>query len=214
MLFSGRLQYLLDVRGRKYLAVPRLIVTAPVVLGILLLSTLTPTVLFPPAAPADARKVFVIDHGTHSSVAIETESGELVRYAYGDLRYYANRDTSLASGAAALLWPTPATLGRGVLEAPSTLGNLKRQLRVVVEIIYELEVQGIRADQLMGSLDDIHAQDKSLQIAVPAYGLIFAPHPASYFWGNNSSSVIAGWLRELDVRVFGWGLIATWRLAA
>ncbi len=190
----------------------RLIWLAFTISGLLFLSAFTPTVLLAPNEVQDPRTVFVIDHGTHSSVAIETGSGEMMRYAYGDLRYYANRDTSLGAGAAALLWPTPSTLGRAELEGPATKQVLENQLRVVVEIIYELQVEGDSADQLILELDEIHARTPAEHIDVPAYGLVFSPHPVDYFWGHNSSSVIAGWLRSMGVRMFGWGLIASWRV--
>jgi hypothetical protein len=192
--------------------VRRLLWPAVALSGLLVLSAFTPTVLFPPEELADPRTVLVVDHGTHSSIAIETSSGDMVRYAYGDFRYYAFRDTSLGSGAAALLWPTPATLGRKELDGPVTKENLEQQLRVVVEIIYELEVEADAADKVILSLDEMHERGAAEHVDVPAYGLVFAPHPADYYWGNNSSSVIAGWLREMGVRVFGWGLIASWRV--
>lgn len=190
----------------------RLIWLAFTISGLLFLSAFTPTVLVPPSEIQESRTVFVIDHGTHSSVAIETDSGQMMRYAYGDFRYYANRDTSLGAGAAALLWPTPSTLGRALLEGPATKESLLRQLRVVVEIVYELQVEGDSADQLILELDEIHARKPAEHVDVPAYGLVFSPHPVDYFWGHNSSSVIAGWLREMGVRMFGWGLIASWRV--
>lgn len=191
----------------------RLIWMGLVAAGLLVLSAFTPTALIPPSAEPAARKVFVIDHGTHSSLALETESGEMIRYAYGDLRYYATRDTSLGSGVAALLIPTPATLGRGELSAPATAASVQQQSRVVVEIIYELEVREDLADALMIELDGIFFRGQAEHIAVPAYGLVFAPHPEDYFWANNSSTVIARWLGQMDVGVFGWGLIASWRVA-
>ena len=191
----------------------RLVWVALTLIGLLFLSAFTPTVLIPPSPGADSRKVFVIDHGTHSSLAIETSSGDMLRFAYGDERYYAKRDTSLGSGAAALLWPTPSTLGRGELLPPASKENLESQLRVVVQIIYELEVPSSKADELIAKLDAIYVAGEAQHIDVPAYGLVFAPHPDSYFWANNSSSVIAGWLREMGVGVFGWGLLASWRVA-
>lgn len=191
----------------------KLVWAALVLVGLISLSAFTPTVLFPPGNPSDPRSVFLIDHGTHSSIAIETSSNEMLRYAYGDLRYYANRDTSLSSGVAALLWPTPSTLGRGKLDGPITSESLLRQLNVVVEVIYEFEVEGARAEQMILELDEIHARTPAEHIEVPAYGLVFSPHPVDYFWGNNSSSVIAGWLKGMGVGVFGWGLIASWNVS-
>ncbi len=47
---------------------------------------------------------------------------------------------------------------------------------------------------------------------VPAYGLVFAPHPTDYVWWNDASTVIAGWLAEMGVEVKGLGLIAYWQV--
>ncbi len=170
------------------------------------------TSLQAPEPISDPRVVFVIDHGRHSSVAIETPSGNLVRYSYGDMRYYRDQDTSLRSGAAALLWPTPATLGRAELAGEATASSLQTQLVVGVQEILTLEVSGEKADALMEKLDSIHQEGVADHLVVPAYGLVFAPHPTDYIWWNNSSTVIAGWLAEMGVEVNGLGLIASWRV--
>ncbi len=179
----------------------------------LLASVFVPTNVTAPKNLTDPRQVFLIDHGTHSSIAIETAAGDMVRYAYGDLRYYATRDTSLAAGAAAVLIATPATLGRAALAGPAQTDNLRRQLVVLVETIYPLEVEAAQADRLMTKLDQLHQASAAEHISVPAYGLTFATHPDDYVWYRNSSTVIAGWLEEMDVAVFGWRLLANWRLA-
>ena len=179
----------------------------------LLASVFVPTSVTAPTNITDERQVFLIDHGTHSSLAIETAAGDMVRYAYGDLRYYANRDTRLASGAAAVLIATPATLGRAELQGPAQTDNLRRQLVVLVDTIYTLEVEAAQGDRLMRKLDQLHQAGAAEHISVPAYGLVFAPHPDHYIWYRNSSTVIAGWLEEMDVVVFGWRLLANWRLA-
>ena len=184
-----------------------------VVVGLLVMSVLTPTQLFPESQISEKRQVLLIDHGTHSSLALETNEGGLIRFAYGDLRYYANRDTSLESGAAALLWPTPATLGRAELAGPPTAQNLKSQLVVVVDTIYSIEAEAAAVDELIAKLDQIHSSGEAQHVAVPAYGFVFAPHPDDYFWANNSSTMIADWLRELGVSTFGWGLLASWWVA-
>lgn len=170
------------------------------------------TVLQGPDDPVDSRAVFVIDHGRHSSIAIETASGDLVRYSYGDQRYYRDQDTSLQSGAAALLWPTAATLGRAQLHTEATAASLRAALVVGVEDILPLQVEGQRADRLMGTLDDLHSQGVADHVFVDGFGLVFAPHPSDYVWWNNSSTVIAGWLEELGVDVRGAGLVASWEI--
>ena len=170
------------------------------------------TVLVAPDNPVDSRAVFVIDHGRHSSIAIETASGDLVRYSYGDQRYYRDQDTSVQSGAAALLWPTPATLGRAQLATEATAASLRAALVVGVEDILPLQVEGRLADRLMVDLDQLHAQGVADHVFVDAFGLVFAPHPTDYVWWHNSSTVIAGWLEELGVDVWGPGLVASWEI--
>lgn len=192
--------------------VPRILWLAATLSALLIASALLPTFITSPANPTDARAVFLMDHGTHSSLAIETAEGELLRYSYGDFRYYATRDTSLAAGAAALLWPTKATLGRGELSGPASEISLRSQLVVVVASIYSLEVAGEKADQLIAKLDAIYLEGANELVEVPEYGLIFAPHPIDYFLTSNSSTMIGAWLRELGVEVFGWALVSSWSL--
>ena len=192
--------------------VPRILWLAVALSALLIVSALVPTSITAPENPISPRAVFLIDHGTHSSLAIETSDGKMLRYSYGDFRYYALRDTSLAAGAAAVLWPTPATLGRGELSAPANSSNLGRQLVVVVEKIYQLEVAAARADRLISQLDAIYLQGTDALVEVPEYGLVFAPHPVDYLWSSNSSTMIGLWLRELGAEVFGWAMISSWSL--
>lgn len=170
------------------------------------------TSLGEPESPLDPRTVLLIDHGRHSSVAIETATGSLVRYSYGDKRYYQDQDTSLASGAAALLWPTPAVLGRLALAGEATPESLENQLVVGIEDILVLQVEGSAADDLMADLDALHLKGQEEHLLVPAYGLVFAPHPKDYVWWHNSSTMIATWLEEMGVEVRGPGLLASWEV--
>jgi hypothetical protein len=170
------------------------------------------TSLQSPENPVEPRAVFVIDHGRHTSIAVEAVSGNLHRYSYGDTRYYRDQDTSLWSGAAALLWPTPATLGRAELVAVADDSALRDQLVVGVEEILVLEVAGEHADRLIDELDVIHQQGAAEHVFVRAYGLVFAPHPTDYVWWHNSSTVVAGWLKDMGVEVHGFGLLASWEL--
>lgn len=185
------------------------VVLAVVVLAVVA-SVFGTTTLVSPEDPRSPRVVFVIDHGRHSSIAVETQSGTLVRYAYGDTRYYRDQDTSLLSGAAALLWPTEATLGRAELSGEATLSSLSAQLVVGVEEILVLHVAGDDADALSAELDRLHTQGLAEHVFVGAYGLVFAPHPRDYVWWHNSSTVVAAWLEDMGVEVRGLGLLASW----
>ena len=165
-----------------------------------------------PEDPLDPRTVFVIDHGLHTSVAIETSTGILVRYSYGDMRYYRDQDTSLAAGAAALLWHTPAVLGRAELRAVATSDSLRSELVVGIEEILVLRVEGSAADDVMKNLDALHRAGQAEHLLVPAYDLVFAPHPEDYVWWHNSATMSTTWLEEMDVQVRGPRLLASWEV--
>jgi len=178
-------------------------------LGLFAFSLLSPTVLIPPAVDEEISKVFLIDHGTHTSIAIQQSSENYIRYAYGDKNYYANRDTSLSSGARALLVPTTSVLARGELEGMESEVDVEQALPVVIQKVYAFDVGQSKAKALIARLDGIHSSSAE-QIDVPAYGLVFADHPSDYHLFSNSSTMISSWLREMGVWTIGWGLIASW----
>ena len=171
------------------------------------------TTLYPPTNPVEPRIVFLIDHGRHSSLVITRSNGALVRYAYGDWRYYADQDISIPAGAAALFWSTPATLARAELFGPPELSVLRSQLKVSVQSIYAFEVTGSDADRVAEQLDELHILGESDHQYVPAYDMTFAPHPVPYRWFNNSASAVASWVEDMGVKVEGPRLFASWRVA-
>lgn len=184
---------------------------ALVVAGVLLLlSGCGTTYLHPPTDPPEPRTVFLVDHGRHTSLVLATDTGDMVRYAYGDWRYYADQDTRLRAGFAALFWPTPATLARRELMGPPEPAVLLARSRVGVQALYPLEVAGSAADRLRADLDAVHAQGADRHLYVPDYDLVFAPHPQPYTWRHNSATVIGQWLRALDVEVSGLALVSNW----
>src|SRR3546814_12908362 len=60
------------------------------------------TTVYPPAMVAEPARVAVLDHGQHSSLVIALPGDAMVRYAYGDRRYFALRQTGSTEGIAAL----------------------------------------------------------------------------------------------------------------
>lgn len=170
------------------------------------------TTLYPPDTPVHPRTVFLIDHGRHTSLVMATDAGDLVRYAYGDWRYYADQDTRLRTGVAALLWPTAGTLARSQLDGPADLEVLRSQLRVGVEAVWKFEVAGGDVDRLRRALDEVHESGAASHQYVAAYDMTFAPHPEPYTWINNSATMISRWVEQLGVEVDGWGMVASWEV--
>jgi hypothetical protein len=161
---------------------------------------------------AEPATVAVLDHGRHSSLIVGLPNGRMVRYAYGDWRWYAQGDTGLGQGLAALFADTPAGLGRRVLPGPLTPETLRRQVRVGFADAMVLEVEGEAARRLVARLDAIAEAGRDCMVANAAADLDFFPHPVPYTMAHSSNRVVAQWLREIGVEVEGDGLLAHWRL--
>jgi hypothetical protein len=167
----------------------------------------------PSLAPSQPRTpVAVLDHGRHSSLVIGLPDGRMVRYAYGDWRWYAEGDTGAGQGVAALFEETPGALGRRVLPGPLTRENVQRRVRIVIEQFLLLEVDAGAARHLVARLDAIAEAGRDRMLTNQAVDLDFFPHPVPYTEAHSSNRVLAGWLREMGANVEGDGLIADWRL--
>ncbi|MCA1797899.1 MAG: hypothetical protein LC632_00185 [Xanthomonadaceae bacterium] len=156
---------------------------------------------------SDAKPVFLLDHGRHTSLALTTDARTVVRYSYGDRRWYALGDTGLRSGFNALFRDTPAVLMRVELQAAPTLDAVVRAVGIEVERAYVLMAPTQRVDALAGKLESLYrtgAGDPDAR---------FAPHPTPYTLGYNSNHAIADWLGELGCDVRGSRLTTDWRLA-
>lgn len=180
-------------------------------LVVLVLVTGCTTTVQPPADPANPAPVFILDHGRHTSLVVSTPEGGLVRYAYGDWRYYAERRTTFLRAVAALFWTTRGALGRRELEGPVTGEQVRNAVPLVIDSLYQLDVDRDRIEALRARLDAVFdAADRELYS--PDTFLIFVEHPRSYTLRHNSNRVIADWLQELGCEVRGQRLLARWRI--
>ena len=181
--------------------------------GIVAACAATYVVAPPPLAPAATRApIAVLDHGRHSSLVIGLPDGRMVRYAYGDWRWYAEGKTGAAEGYAALFRDTPGALGRRVMAGPLTAETLRRQVHVVIEDMLLLDVDAAAAQRLVNRLDGIAEAGRARMLTNQQADLDFFPHPAPYTEAHSSNRVLAGWLREMGAEVEGDGLIADWKL--
>jgi hypothetical protein len=177
----------------------------------LLLSGCGATLIVPPATPLEPVPVFVLDHGRHTSLVLPAPDGALHRYAYGDWRYYAERDTSLIRGLAALLWPTPGALGHRQLAGPPDAEAVRRQVRVPIVELHGLQVERTRAEALRHRLDALIAE-AHIRLQAVDVDLEFVPHPHDYSLAHNSNQVMADWLTELGCEVSRRPVLSGWRL--
>jgi hypothetical protein len=169
------------------------------------------TRVVPPANLQEPAAIFILDHGRHTSLVVSTPEGTLVRYAYGDWRYYAERRTGPGYAFAALLWRTEAALGRRAMPGPATAAGVRSHVPLVIVSLYEIEVERARIEELRAQLDAIFDAAERVR-ETPETHLFFVPHPRAYNLRNNSNSVIADWLEKLGCEVSGPAILARWRI--
>lgn len=121
----------------------------------------------------------------------------MLRYSYGDWRYYALGRTGAVSGLRALLWPTQAGLGRKRLAGPIAEENIVSGLRVIVESVKLYEVDPGKLNELKEKLDRIYRNNINTKRYNQKYDLNFVHHPKAYSALNNSNHVVADWLEDL-----------------
>lgn len=171
------------------------------------------THITPPAAPETPASIFLLDHGRHTSLVLATPEGGLVRYAYGDWRFYAERQTGPGHAIAALLWSTPGALGRRELPGPPEHGVVLEQVRVEVDSAYEIQVEQARIEALRSRLDELFtAAEQSLE--APETDLVFVPHPVDYRLRHNSNTVVSQWLEQLGCQLSRRAVFARWRIVS
>jgi len=169
------------------------------------------TAIVPPAAPQNPQTVFLLDHGRHTSLVLPHSDG-VVRYAYGDWRWYAAGETGLRAGSAAVLRPTPAALGRRLLAGPATEEGVRQSVGVVIEHLYPLRVETERVARLRDELDALHQANRASLRYNPAADLEFVHHPEEYSAFHNSNHMIAAWLTSLGCEIRGSASVAKWRM--
>jgi len=164
----------------------------------------------PPDGLMQPVSVYVLDHGRHSSLVIPGETG-WQRYAYGDWRWYAEGETGLVQGVAALFWPTPAGLGRQQL---ALLPDQTPALTVGFESLHEIRVEATNAAALARRLAALHEREHALRRFNSAFQLEFAAHPERYWVFNQSNGKVAEWLREMGCEINRRPLLARWHVEA
>lgn len=176
----------------------------------LLFSGCTSVVVLQPPAPVDTRPIFLLDHGRHPSLILPVGDSAVVRYAYGEWRWYAKRQTDVLRAVPAILWPTRGAIGRRVLAAAPDSAAVRRAVRVAIEHIYVLEAEAEAIGGVRARLDSLFEAHRATMLYSEAYDLEFVHHPSPYSGLRTSNQVIAVWLGELGFRVHGPAVWSRW----
>lgn len=170
------------------------------------------TTILPPGNVQEPTTVFVLDHGHTSSLVLPDASGDLLRYAFGDLNYYALNNDGLDRATVALFWPTQGVLGRKRFEGPPEPAAVERGVRLKIDRISELQVERDRVDHLRARLEKVFDDRQQTLVVNELVDLSFVHYPETYSYLHNSNHAVAGWLRELGCRVDGPAVYARWRV--
>jgi hypothetical protein len=73
-------------------------------------------------------------------------------------------------------------------------------------------VEKDRVNSLNKRLETFFAENRQHIHHNPRYGVDFVPYPVPYSLFHNSNKVVAQWLRELGVEVWGGGPFSRWRV--
>jgi hypothetical protein len=158
------------------------------------------------------RPAFLLDHGRHSTLVLTREDDSMIRYLYGEWRWYALQETGFFRVWPTLFFPTQAALGRKELDGPPGKDTIRRQIPVVIRKIHELSVEAERIDELDRKLEQRFEAAIDTRHHNPVYDLEFVHHPRDYTVFYNSNHVVADWLRELGIEVRGNPMWGTWRV--
>ncbi|RKT46235.1 hypothetical protein [Thiocapsa rosea] len=168
----------------------------------------------PPPKTDQSRPVYILDHGRHTSLVLSTPDHGLVRWAYGEWRWYAEEDRRPLRAFPVLLVPTPAALGRQTLRAEYDPEAIGAAVPVVTEQVFVIHADAALIDRLQARQEALFASGRQQgYLENRALGFVFVPHPVPYRLDNNSNHMVASWLTELDCRVQGSPMLGSWRIA-
>lgn len=183
------------------------------ILAMLVLAGCSATVSLPDAgAIEEARPVFLVEHGWHTSLVLVRDDDSLVRYVYGEWRWYARQETGAWRVFPTLFVRTPGALGRVSLDPPATERSLRVQTRVAVDAVHEFAVAGGRVDTLLEQLDERFESAIDTREHSEAYGLDFVRDEQAYTLWRNSNHLVADWLTQLGIDVRGNPVFGRWNI--
>lgn len=170
------------------------------------------TAVFPHPEDIDTpRAVYVVEHGWHTSLVLTGADDAMLRFVYGDWRWYAQRRTGFWRAIGTLFAPTQGALGRQAMPAPSSPEEIRARSRVTIDEIHSMRVAAIKVDALIERLESRFDAARDTLIYNDAYGLEFVHDPSAYTLGKNSNHVVAEWLEALDIEIRGNPVYGNWR---
>lgn len=173
----------------------------------------------PPESVQDPATVYLVDYGDTGRVwlPVPGEPDAYREWGYGDWRWYANDKKSLLYGSVIFIWPTAGSVGRHEWEhSPWGVSGdarlIRDELAGYATWVYELDVERERAAVLLAALNERFDSQIDTEIYNERRKMSFVKDDSSYWLGHQSSSVAAGWLRDLGCDASGFTVKARYRV--
>lgn len=167
--------------------------------------------LKPPLPLDQPAEVFVLDHGRHNSLVLVVAEDRVMRYAFGEWRWYVDGETGPLRSLDALLRATPSALGRMRLHGPPEPDCWVDQVGSEIRTVLVFAAERARVEALAQAIDS-HFEGRD---AEPYYSqllnLEFVRHERAYSLGFNSNHQVVAWLELLDFEVRGSPMIGRLR---
>ncbi len=178
----------------------------------LLLTGCGAKIVGPAEVEGDKRKVYLLEHGRHSSLLVTAADQTRLRYAYADWAWYVDDEAGLRTGFRAMLRQSRAALGRQRLPAEQPGERLASVVGVGIQEAHIFEVEASRVDALIDSLEALFLAHADEPYYSASRNLTFVEHPEPYTFSKNSNHRVADWLREVGVKVDGNPAVGRWQV--
>jgi hypothetical protein len=192
----------------------RMVLVCVVLLAGLPLVGCTGYTIRPPVEVAEPAHVYIVDYGWTSRLWLPEDAGGFTEWGYGDWRWYAKDQKNLLYGAVLLSWPTQATLGKHDQESgPWTdEGELQPGLVGYAGLVHEFDVEEAALAALRTSLHERFASQSDTEFYNEGRQMSFVKDDTGYWFWNQSTTVMAGWTRELGCEASGFSLRANYEI--
>lgn len=175
-------------------------------LGFRLLAPI-PARIIPPTSPEDPVKVWVLGSPVtslfyHNSLILPESSGRWIEYSFGDREVFAYNRGRLINLAQAVLYPTPAVLGRQTFNTAQWERRKARNPQRGQQLALEVERQQVQT--LLEQLNQRYESANSQPQYNPKVDLYFVPDAESYTGWHTCNHLVARWLRQLGCRIRGF----------
>lgn len=168
----------------------------------------------PPESVHDPVTVYIVDYGDTSRLWLPEADGTFTEWGYGDWKWYAKDEKNQLYGLWTLAWPTAATLGRHERATGpwDDQGELLPDLIGYAQLVHTFDAERERVEALSKELHERFEYQSATEFFNKRRQMSFVKDDSKYWLWHQSTTVMAGWTRELGCRASGFSLRANYRL--